>query len=163
MPEKRRSSAKADVELEKTDKISKKKKRKTSAGDSDPVEGDKSLPGSKRQKKQSVKVNTKKHGKSLPSTPFPSTTSQDSHTPGSKSPSFRKRSSREKSQDGDVGIVQDRSQQKKRKLSSKKSSPGPGKSPKSTGSGKSIKSPGSGKSGKNRKSQSKSKIGTCIM
>lgn len=152
MLDKQRSSAK-EMELEKTDKVSKKKKRKTGAGDSHPV-GINPEPGSKRQKKQLVKLNSKKHGKSLPSSPLPSTFSPASHTPASKSPSFRKRSSREKSQDGDVGTVQDRSQKKKRKLSSKKSSPGPGKSPEFTGSGKSIKSPGSGKSSKNRKSHS---------
>ena len=168
VPDKQRLSAEADVELEKTHKVSKKKKRKTGASDSDRVEGDgsvDSVPGSKRQKKQLVKVSAKKHVKSLPSTPLPSTTSPDSHTPGSKSPSSRKRSSREKSQDGDAATVQDRSQQKKRKLSSKKSSPGHGKSAKSPGSGKpikfsgsakSIKSSGSGKSGKNRKLRPKS-------
>jgi hypothetical protein len=174
VPDKQRSSAEVDVELEKTHKVSKKKKRKTGASDSDRVEGDgsvDSVPGSKRQKKQLVKVSAKKHVKSLPSTPLPSTASPDSHTPGSKSPSSRKRSSREKSQDGDAATVQDRSQQKKRKLSSKKSAPGHGKSPKSNGSGKSpgsgksikfpgsgksIKSSGSGKSGKNRKLRPKS-------
>ena len=146
--DKQRSSANPDAGLEKTSKVSKKKKRKIGAGDdSDPAEGDTSEPGSKRQKKQSVKVNTKKHSKSLPSTPRRSTTFLDSHTPSSKSPSFRKRSSREKSQDSDLGTVQDRSQHKKRKLGSKKFSSCLGKSPKSGGSGK---------SGKNRKSQSNS-------
>lgn len=133
---KQHSSAEPDA----TGQVSKKKKRKTGADGGD-VGEDKSLSGKKRQKKQAVKENAKR------SLPLPSSTSPIPSTPGSTSPSHRKRS---KSQE-------DNSQHKKPKLSSKKLS-GPGKSPKSgksPNSGKSPKSLGSGKPGKSPKSGKK--------
>lgn len=118
--------------------VSKKKKRKTGAHGSDDGE-DKSLSGKKRQKKQAVKGNAKT------STPLISVISPISNTRGSKSPSNRKRSSEDKSQEADIGTPLDHSPHKKPKLSSKKMSSDPGKTRKS---GKSPKALGSSKSGK---------------
>lgn len=136
------SAGEPGAELEGTGQVSKKKKRKTGADGNDAGE-EKSLSGKKRHKKQAVKENAKK---SPANTPLPSTTAPITNTPGSKSLSHRKRANRDsKSQEGDIGTPHDHSQHKKPKLSSKKLSYGPGKSPKS---GKSSKSLGSGKPGK---------------
>jgi len=118
--------------------VSKKKKRKAGAHGSDDGE-DKSLSAKKRQKKQAAKGNAKT------SAPLISVISPITDTRGSKSPSNRKRSSREKTQEADIGTPLDHSQHKKPKLSSEKMSSGPGKTPKSD---KSPKALGSGKSGK---------------